>query len=53
MQVILNIQGIKDNAEHICGLIAGFFGKGNSVSANLAKEGIYQFFPYKMLIVKK
>lgn len=51
--LIINIQGIKDNAQHIIGLIAGTFGKGNSVSASLAKEGIYQWFPYRMLIVKK
>ena len=53
MQVIINIQGIKDNAEHITGLIAGFFGKGNSAASALAKEGIYQWFPYKMIAIKK
>lgn len=53
MQVIVNIQGFKDNAQHIGGLICGFFGKGNSVSANLAKAGVYQWFPYKMIVIKK
>lgn len=53
MQIIINIQGIKDNAEHICGLIAGFFGKGSSNAASLARAGVYQWFPFKMLIVKK
>ena len=53
MQVIINIQGFKDNAEHIMGLIAGTFGKGNSAAAALAKEGIYQWFPYRMIVIKK
>lgn len=52
MQVIISIQGFKDNAEHICGLFAGFFGKGDSLSSQLAKQGIYQWFPFRMIIIK-
>lgn len=53
MQIIISIQGFKDNVQHIAGLIAGTFGRGNSVAATLAKEGIYQWFPYRMIVVKK
>jgi len=58
----VNTQAIKDNAQHIAGLIIGTVSKGthskaqrgttwySTVAATLAQEGFYQWFPYKMLI---
>lgn len=58
----INTQGIKDNAQHIAGLIVGTLTKGvhtkemrgnvwySTVAATLAQQGVYQWFPYKMII---
>lgn len=60
----INMQGIKDNAQHIAGLIIGTVSKGvhdksqrgttwySTVAATLALQGVYQWFPYKMIIKK-
>lgn len=57
----INFQGIKDNAQHICGIIVGYLVKCNyskadrgskffsTVSANLASQGVkQQMLPYVM-----
>lgn len=61
----INIQGFKDNAQHVTGLLIGTVSRKqykkedrasrffSTVAVTLAQEGIYQWFPYKMLIVKK
>lgn len=65
MQIILNLQGIKDNAQHIAGLVIGTITRKtttkeqrgtkfySTVAVTLAQEGIYQWFPYKMIAIKK
>ena len=62
---MINIQGIKDNAQHIAGIIVGKLSKCNyskahrgthmfsTVSANLTAQGFkLELFPYKMWINK-
>ena len=65
MQVIINIQGIKDNAQHVAGLLIGTVSRKtytkedraskffSTVAVTFAQEGIYQWFPYKMIVIKK
>lgn len=65
MQIIINIQGFRDNAQHIAGLLIGTVSRKkytkedraskffSTVAVTLAQEGIYQWFPYKMIIIKK
>lgn len=65
MQIIVNIQGVKDNAQHIAGLILGTVSRKtmtkeqrgekwySTVAVTMAQEGIYQWFPYKMIVIKK
>ena len=65
MQIIINIQGIKDNAQHIAGLVIGTISKKqydkssrgakffSTAAVSMAQDGFYQLFPYKMLIIKK
>lgn len=65
MMIILNLTGIKDNLQHIAGLVIGTFSKHrytkedrgtkwfSTVAVTLAQQGVYQWFPYKMLIVEK
>lgn len=57
----INVQGIKDNAQHIAGLIIGSFTdevmtkdmRGNrwysTVAVTLAQQGVYQWLPYRMI----
>jgi hypothetical protein len=64
MRIIINIQGIKDNAQHIAGLVIGSFAKApctkeqrgtkwySTVAVTLAQQGVYQWFPYRMMIIK-
>lgn len=58
----VNTQAIKDNLQHIAGLIVGsVFSKTYSkqerstkffstTAVALAQDGLYQWFPYKMII---
>lgn len=64
MQIILSIQAIKDNLQHIAGLIVGTvtskqYNKDmrgsqwfSTVAVQLAQNKIYQWFPYKMIVIK-
>lgn len=58
----INTQGLKDNTQHIAGLIIGTFTSKkttkeqrgsawySTAAVTLAQEGVYQWFPYKMVI---
>lgn len=65
MQIIVNVQGFKDNAQHIAGLVIGTISRKpmvkeqrgtkwySTVAVTLAQQGVYQWFPYNMLVIKK